>query len=281
MGMYQINPTAWTRIVLAAFTFVLAGRAHSCLAEEAPGAAATPATEGSPRDAENSESPFNPLLISNNPKAHAYANELRGPIIVELGFAKRVAGLSPAQLKTITATAQDALFEAAADYAVRPGKLNGGRYYPPPFNPETSEDVVRPVVARVREKLAAAMSDKQRQLYLEAVAAQDKFQQQACLESLVSRLEILLVLTEQQRDGIREALAKSWDARWEDTGAMRHIHVEGIPNVPTSVLKPHLDAEQLKAWTSLHKDSWYSGHMVLGVNNKIPTDIPWDHERHR
>jgi hypothetical protein len=232
------------------------------------------------KDGENA-SKFNPLLLANNPKAHAYANELRAPVVIELGIAKRVAKLSPEQLTASTAVAQDALFAAASDYAVLNGKMAGGRYYPPPYNPETSEDVVKPVIDRVRKALAAAMTPEQRAAYEKGIAQQDKFYRDACLESLVSRLDIFLVLDEKQREQIHAALDKGWQQKWEETGAMQGIHWESFPDVPSSLLAPYLDKEQLRAWESHHKDSWYSRQMVLGGDNKMPADIPWDAERHR
>ena len=93
---------------------------------------------------------FNPLLIRNNPKAHAYALSLRPPVIVELGLANRSVEITLEEFKSLTEKAQDVLFELAADYAVRNGKLNNGQFYVPPVDYGHGEDVVAPLMSRVR-----------------------------------------------------------------------------------------------------------------------------------
>jgi hypothetical protein len=282
----------WAAIALAIMSLVMA---PASLADQTPPAPVPTASEPSAEEkapaetaknsetaAKNSEeSKFNPLLIRNNPKAHVYANELRGPVIRELQLVKRLVELSPEEFKTLTEKAQDALFEVAAEYALRHGKVNGGRYYPPPVNIETSEDVVLPVVTRVRKEVAESLSPEEGKRYLEVLNQLDQFRRDAYMEVLVCRLETTLVLTGDQREEISAVLKKEWDPKWEDNGALRNVGADNFPEIPTSLLEPYLDAEQMHAWQSAWKDGYYSKDLTLGTDGQMPADIPWDPERHR
>lgn len=278
-----IPPTAIIAIEAPEGVMVAPGGA-AVVIQTAPGApAAPPANKTAEQPAiaaktDGAADKFNPQLIQNNPKAHAYAEQLRGPVLVQLGLLKRVVELTPEELAKCTAIAQDELFKVASDYAVRSGKISGSRYFPPPFNPETSEDVVGPLTASIRKAIEKSLPEEKQAKYAAALKEQAQFQRDACLESLLCRLEICLVLSEEQRAAIAKALHENWDPKWEETGAMQGIGHDSFPNVPVKLLAPSLDKDQVASWESRHKDTNYG----LGMgNNVVPADIPWDAERHR
>lgn len=279
-----IPPTAIIAAEVQEGVMVAPGGA-AVVIQPAPGAPAPPTADKPATPPKAGEAPggaadkFNPQLIQNNPKAHAYAEQLRGPVLVQLGLLKRVVELTPEELAKCTAIAQDELFKVASDYAVRSGKISGSRYYPPPFNPETGEDVIGPLSASIRTAIEKSLPEEKRAKYAAAMKEQTQFRRDACLESLLCRIDICLVLSEQQRAEIAKSLDENWDSKWEETGAMQGIGHESFPNVPSKLLAPSLDEDQLASWESRHKDMNHSG-VGMG-SNVIPTDIPWDAERHR
>lgn len=227
------------------------------------------------------ESDFDPTLVRNNPKAHAYAAQLRGPVITELRWAKLAAEFSDEQFLGVTQKAQDALFATAAEYALKHGKVNGGRYYPPPYNPATSVDVVRPLVMNVREAMVEAMTPEQKARYVKLLADRETFTREACIEQAICCFDAKLVLSDQQREAVGNALRESWDPDWETFNALRYSGALGsLPAIPLKAFRKGLDDEQIAAWRLVHKDDWRTTNLGMG-GDVIPKDIPWDRERHQ
>jgi hypothetical protein len=266
--------------MLALIVWTRPSLAEDVAPQAAPGATAETSVQAPQGDAKDKDqdSKFNPLLIRNNPKAHTYALNLRAPVVVDLGLAKRSAEFTPDQFKKVTEAAQDELFEIAAEYAMRNGKLNGARFYPPHTDYSQGEYVVGPLVKRVREAMTAAMTPEQRDRFEAAVGEQDQFRREACIETIVSRLDVYLVLSDEQREKIAAALEEAWDPNWADSGALQGLYTESLPEIPRELVAPHLDAEQLKAFEARPGNSWHSRDVTL---KKIPADLAWDPERHR
>jgi hypothetical protein len=248
--------------------------------QEDPQASANTAASSGDDDAPK----FNPALPRNNPRARVYALSLRTPVLIELGTAKRAAHLTEDELKDLTERAQDLLFDLSVDLATRNGKLNAGTYYYAPYDysdPKKSEWIVGPMLIRLQQTLANAMSPEKRALYLRDIDERVKFRREASREIVVARLDELLILSAQQRQELSDALAANWKSDWDESAAIQGS-ASMVPNISDDLIAPILTADQITQWKNIYKSdrrpSW--GMSGPGEADPVPSDIPWDLERH-
>jgi hypothetical protein len=191
---------------------------------------------------------------------------LRAILDVEVGFARKVCGLSDEQIGRI-APDLERTFEAAlrscAEHRLGeqggwPGWVNAN---PPHPRRAFQESLGVALKSRVTGSVHARYADE--------LKKRVEDQKRAGALNLVARLDRILVLSPAQRDKLVGSLSSRWNEAWSETS---DIYGElYLPSLPDGLVLPYLTRTQKDVWLGAEKLD--SSHSIVGLTNDQDAEI--------
>jgi hypothetical protein len=194
---------------------------------------------------------------------------------VELSFINRVCKLNEAERRKLITKSKTWLESFIRDFAARGGQPNvEGMWFgggPQPPDPRASFD------AGLQQLVAAELSKEHAKLYADECKSRAAFEKDVAVDNLVTKIDGELMLSRNQREELRDSLAKNWQDSWAPKIEFFMMGADMWPNVPDQFIRPHLTPAQVTAWSRLNKQS---GNMFWGGNlamqNQVIEDIDLD-----
>ncbi|MCC7084095.1 MAG: hypothetical protein IT427_03700 [Pirellulales bacterium] len=181
----------------------------------------------------------------------------------ELKFARQASGLDEAQFKSLSETANTAVKDVAREYVKlqhKPRKvvvIKGiRRIAPPQVRPQTLvENCLATSIAKIK------LSKDQAAAYEQEVVRRAEFQKRAGAEAFVAAIDERLILDDQQREKLNEAILKNWDDAWTAYLPAMLYSNNFTPPVPNDVLLPVLRQDQKKVWQAQNSNGGNIFHL--------------------
>jgi hypothetical protein len=95
--------------------------------------------------------------------------------------------------------------------------------------------------------------------YLDEATKRTSDRKKATVLSVVSRIDVQLFLTPDQRHQIEKGISSRWQDSWENWLTSMDFGDQYFPTIPDECVTPHLNSEQKKIWNRLPKmdcESW-------------------------
>ncbi len=196
-------------------------------------------------------------LQQARPSLRAELHLIRTTCNLTDGEAQRLGRLG---LKAVKTSLRDLLAEQ------RKGRQNNVMYLRDP------RDIVANALLGV---VTAELSAERAARYKAEVEARVAEQRTVTVRALVAILDEELYLTSEQRTELEEVLTAKWDAKW--LPSLEHLQYarQYFPNIPATVLAPHLNPGQQKAFAAMQKNQGIMfgfGGGAFGDNDGLEPD---------
>jgi hypothetical protein len=193
-----------------------------------------------------------------------YNQRLRPVLRNELHFLRTLCHLNEDQVKRITPAGENALKETVEKYvAIQRAMMTGG------FRQEM---VVSEPRKAIQDSLLAAakpnLSADQVALYQTEINTRAAERKQAVIDHMVSKLDVGLILSADQRTKIAEALVAHWNEAWLQSLESYQYADQYMPNLPDNLVSPHLNATQKTVWRGGQKLNYW-GAAYANMNNMV------------
>jgi hypothetical protein len=184
--------------------------------------------------------------------------QIRPVLKNELHFLRTLCHLNEDQVKQITPEGEKALKDTVEKYvALQRAMMTGG------FRQDMSYPDPRKVI---QEGLLAAakahFSSDQAALYQAEIATRADERKQAVIDNMVSKLDVGLVLSADQRAKIAEELSSHWNNAWLQSLESYQYADQYMPNLPDNLVSPHLNATQKIVWRGGQKLNYWGAAYV-------------------
>src|SRR5262245_34130292 len=198
---------------------------------------------------------------ADDARVQQYVQLLQPTMWRELDFVRQTCDLTPEQRPKVKAAADAAVKEAA-------------RAMLKPQRQPTTMIATKAVRDGIQDALKQTLSADQLEHFKIEAAAREAATKKAAIQSVVSQIDGMLFLSQDQREKICTALDTNWQPEWEHWLSMRE-HQFGeqyLPQVPDQQITPHLTAEQQTVWRGLQKISFNSWQ---NNGRRQPDDAWW------
>lgn len=181
---------------------------------------------------------------------------LKRHLNVRRGLIKRTCELSEADIKNLDSIGQDWIKKEIDKEAPKlDGVLNQGLALvfggAPQPNGANDPNKIRKMQIQLDKKLSEALSPKQRGQFLEAIEESEKYECEANAQVLVSQMDKIFVLTEEQRESLEPKIA-AW-LKGKSLYMQYYTQQKYLPNMPVSIVEKVLTSEQLKRFNGIQK----------------------------
>jgi hypothetical protein len=196
-----------------------------------------------------------------------YNRQLRPVLKNELHFLRTLCHLNEDQVKKVTPEGEKALKETVEKYVdVQRAMMTGG-FRPDMAYPESRRVIQDSLLAAVKAHLSA----DQAALYQAEITTRAAERKQAVIDYLVSKLDVGLVLSADQRTKIAEELGSHWNDAWMQSLESYQYADQYMPNLPDNLVFPHLNTTQKSVWRGGQKlNYWgaaYANNMVMDLDD--------------
>jgi hypothetical protein len=176
----------------------------------------------------------------------------------ELHFLRTICHLSEDQVKKITPEGEKALKATvekavAIQRAMMTGGFQQNMIYP---------DARKSIQDGLLNAAKAHLSPDQAAVYQAEVATRAAERKQAVIDNLVSKLDVGLVLSADQRVKIAEGLGTHWNESWLQSLESFQYADQYMPNLPDNLVSPHLNSTQKAVWRGGQKLNYWGAASV-------------------
>jgi len=183
---------------------------------------------------------------------------LKRHLNVRRGLIKRTCELSEADIKNLDSIGEDWIKKELAKGAPKlDGMLNQGFKMvfggPPGQNVANDPNKIRKMQSQLDNKITEVLSPEQRGQVLEAIENFEKFECEANAQVLVSQMDKLFVLTEEQRESLEPKIA-TW-LKGKSLYMQYYTQQNYLPDFPASIVENVLTLEQRKRFKAIQKVS--------------------------
>ncbi len=181
---------------------------------------------------------------------------LKRHLNVRRGLIKRTCELSEADIKNLDSFGEDWIKkELDKEAPKQDGVLNQGLALvfggaPQPNGANESNKIMK-IQSQLDKKLTEVLSPEQRGQFLEAIENSEKYECEANAQVLVSQMDKMFVLTEEQRESLEPKIA-TW-LKGKSLYMQYYTQQKYLPNMPASIVEKVLTSEQLKRFNGMQK----------------------------
>jgi len=188
------------------------------------------------------------------------------PILrVEYAFVRLICNPTKEQRIPIARAGLKAMKEAAIkqlEWLNTRNQVVNGRLVERPAIPDGRAFIQEALVVAAKTVVSPSLV----KVYQEELAARTAEQKNVALASLASRLDEALILSDEQRDKIQEAVSSRWHEPWAQGLRNFNLDAQYFPMVPDSLITDILNDEQRTIWNGLQKITFTSSERTFGMN---------------
>jgi len=202
------------------------------------------------------------LIVGRDRWIQRYTQQGRPIVRGELLFVRTICQLKNEQLRAISRETEQTLGDLVLDMVDR--NLAEIKPRRGSFSPDASKQLQERVAIIIKNHLGPA----QWALYKSETDKRDASRKQAALSFLLDALERDLVLSNKQREELREPLSSHWDEDWYLSLEFVLYGNEFYPQALEQYVAPVLNENQKKIWQGMQKfeGRWGFGNMTVGAN---------------
>jgi hypothetical protein len=134
-------------------------------------------------------------------------------------------------------------------------------------SPDSRKAIQESLLAAVKAHISA----DQAALYQAEVTTRVTERKKAVIDYMVSKLDVGLVLSADQRTKIAEALGSNWNDAWMQSLESYQYADQYMPNLPDNLVFPHLNTTQKSVWRGGQKLNYWGANfanpMVMGLED--------------
>jgi hypothetical protein len=191
---------------------------------------------------------------------------LRAILDVEVGFARKVCGLSDEQIERIAPDLErtfDAALRSCAEH--RLGEQGGWPGWVNANPPHPRRAFQESLGVALKSRVTGSVHSR----YVDELKKRVEDQKRAGALNLVARLDRILVLNPAQRDGLVASLSSRWNEAWSETPEIYGDLY--LPNLPNNLILPFLSRTQKDVWLGAEKVG--ASHSIVGLTNDQDAEI--------
>jgi hypothetical protein len=201
-------------------------------------------------------------VVRMNPEIQAqrFTQQFRPILRAEYHILRVACRLTPEQRKGIARAAEQTLKDVAKRYLETMQR---------PLTPaqRAALDPRKLIQEGLSQAVKTKLPAEQAALYQEELTKRNSARKQLLVRNLVARLDHDLVLNDEQRKMIGEALSSHWDDAWCQSLEMFMYENAFLPPIPDQHVAPLLSEPQKKIWRSTRKvQSYFGGFGIVGGN---------------
>jgi len=197
----------------------------------------------------------------------------------ELHFIRIVCRPTKQEYETIAADGEKVLKETVKKFAVAQQKQRRGGFRLVGGQQSQSNDPRTIIGDELMKSVKATLSAEQAARYQKESELRVVTRKRVAVLNILARLDKELVLTDQQREKLKEVLQANWDDSWSQTQRLMNLS-HYLPQVPDKAVIPILNKSQTKVWRGMQKHGniffGFQMGMVQGV--KIEDEV-WDDDQ--
>ena len=183
---------------------------------------------------------------------------LKRHLNVRRGLIKRTCELSETDIKNLDSIGEDWIKKELDKEAPKlDGVLNQGIALvfggAPQPNGANDPNKIRKIQSQLDKKLTEVLSPKQRGQVLEAIEDSETYDREANAQVLVSQMDRIFVLTEEQRESLEPKIA-AW-LKGKSLYMQYYTQQNYLPDMPASIVEKILTSEQRKRFNGTQKVS--------------------------
>ncbi|HEY1602926.1 MAG TPA: hypothetical protein VGG64_25195 [Pirellulales bacterium] len=133
--------------------------------------------------------------------------------------------------------------------------------------------IIRTAVATV---LKESLTPEQWARYDEEALKRTAHRKHAATLCAISRLDAVLCLTPEQRDKLTKSITDSWQDDWESWLMLSMYGNQYMPQIPDTLVVPHLTVDQTSVWRGLQKVNFANWNVFNGQQANDENDDWWE-----
>ena len=189
---------------------------------------------------------------------------------VELEFVRQICpDLTPEQRIKVKSAVEASVKEAAGQQArfQMPGvqRANAARIAPQPAK------IIRTGLAEILQETLTA---EQMTRYEDESVKRSASRKHTATVGAISRMDVILFLTSDQRDQLTESITDNWQDDWESWLMLSMYGNQYMPQIPDKLVVPHLTTDQASVWRGLQKINFASWN-VFNANQVNDEGDDW------